>query len=374
MGFELHLNKNGMQRLQSRNPWLFKGDLLNLPGGGDGGGLAPVLSSDGRIAGWAFLTPEVDSVARILSFDSQKQDLDALVLGRFRDSRNLRKRMLDPDLQCYRLINSEGDFLPGLVAECYGPMVYMESQLGFWRANEDLLKRCMADILPEARLVFSWNPDTTPRENIAISEYGIQFEISMGKGQKTGHYCDQRENRRLLEKVYFGQSLLDLFCYSGGFSLAVGKKAQRILAVDSSAPALEWFKRNAEMNGITRIESIKADVNRFFSTNQGEAFDAVICDPPKLVKRRAEKESGLRMYFHLNEQAMSRVRPGGMMMTFSCSGSVSKDEFSGLVAAAARKLGRDLQVISHLSAGPDHPALAALPETGYLKGILARIT
>jgi 23S rRNA (cytosine1962-C5)-methyltransferase len=176
-----------------------------------------------------------------------------------------------------------------------------------------------------------------------------------------------------LKEVFRGESVLDLFCYSGGFSLSVAEKAERILAVDSSASALECLKHNAELNGINRIEAIRSDANGFFNSRRGEVFDAVICDPPKLVKRRAEKSSGLRMYYGLNVQAMARVRPGGLLMSFSCSGSVSKDEFSGLVAAAARKLGRDLQVIAHLAAGPDHPSLAALPETGYLKGILGKL-
>lgn len=373
MGFQLHLNQKGLQRIQSKNPWLFKGDLDEKPDSSATNSLTAILAPDGKTVGWGFPTPEVDTEARILSFEARIPLLEDLVFERIQNARALRARVLDTDLLCYRLINSEGDFLPGLVVERYGPVVFMESQLGFWRSREDLLGRFAADLWPEAHPVFSWNPGSILHEKSILSEYGIQFEISMGKGQKTGHFCDQRENRRLLGKIFRGASVLDLFCYSGGFSLAVGRKAKRILAVDNSMPALEWVNRNAELNGISSIETLRTDISSLLNHHPGEVFDAVICDPPKLVKRRAEKQSGLRMYYRLNLQAMSRVKPGGIMMTFSCSGSVSNDEFSGLVAAAARKSGRDLQVIAHLSAGSDHPSLAALPETGYLKGLLVRI-
>jgi 23S rRNA (cytosine1962-C5)-methyltransferase len=373
MGFQLHLNKKGVHRVQSKNPWLFTEDLNEKPEGPANGSVMAVLAPDGRTTAWGFLTPEVDTQARIISFGAQRPLLEELVRERIQNAGNLRARFLDPRLLCYRLINSEGDFLPGLVVERYGHILFMESQLGFWKAREDLLGRCVADLWPGTHPVFSWNPASTLHEKINLSEYGIQFEISMGKGQKTGHFCDQRENRLAFGKIFRGDSVLDLFCYSGGFSLAVGKKAKRILAVDNSIPALEWVKHNAQLNGISCIETMRTDINSLQSHPLKEDFDAVICDPPKLVKRRAQKQSGFRMYYRLNLQAMSRVKPGGILMTFSCSGSVSKDEFSGLVAAAARKLDRNLQVISHLSAGPDHPSLAALPETGYLKGLLVRI-
>ena len=373
MSLELNLNNDGRIRLQACNPWIFRRDLKNPEIGEATTDLVPAVSPDGEILGWGFLTPEVDTVARILQPGAKKPDPIELFGERLEKAAIIRARMLDPGLQAFRLVNSEGDFLPGLVVERYGKVIYVESPLGFWRHQEEILRDQIIRMFPDTEVLFSWSPSLNPPGCLTISEYGLQFEMAIGKGQKTGHYCDQRENRNLLGRVFEGGSVLDLFSYSGGFSLAVGKKANRITAVDRSAPALDLLRRNAELNHIDSVEIIRSDADAFFQNHKNEAFDAVICDPPKLVKRRAEKQSGLRMYFRLNLQALSCVRAGGLMMTFSCSGSVSAEELRGTVAAAARKLGRSIQVLALLSAGPDHPALLSLPETAYLKGLLLKI-
>lgn len=370
----MRLSHDGELRILAGNPWLFVKDFaVGFERPALSATLTAVHDSRGQAVAWGFATPEVDTIVRVLHFGTAAPSVSDLLLQRLDRAASLREALCLGSARSFRLANSEGDFLPGLVIERFDDIVWVESALGFWKLHEDLIKDFFIKRIPGCAVEFSWRQSKDTIKKIVFTENQSKFAIRLGEGQKTGHFCDQRENRKFFSTVFQGESLLDLFCYTGGFSLALANRVQRRLCVDRSQSALEMLKENFALNDLPAPEVLQAEVVDFLEARKSDLFDGVVCDPPKLIKRRAEKDAGMRMYFHLNALALDRVRSGGVLFTFSCSGAVTPDEFLGTVAAAARKKGRSMQVIDRLQAGSDHPALLALPETSYLKGLAIRV-
>jgi 23S rRNA (cytosine1962-C5)-methyltransferase len=292
-----------------------------------------------------------------------------------------------------RLVHGESDGLPGIVADRYGKTIVLQlTSAGAerWRETiaDALLAAGGADRIwersdAEVRQLEGLPPVTAPlrgpREptRLVIDEEGVRFGIDLEQGHKTGFYLDQRDNRQQLRALAGGRDVLDCFCYSGGFALnAAAGGASSVTAVDSSADALELARANAELNGLAQPEWIEGDVFQLLRRfrDQARDFDLIVLDPPKFAPTAAHAEKAARAYKDINLLAFKLLRPGGLLMTFSCSGGVSADLFQKIVAGAALDAEADAQVVAHLGAAADHPVALNFPEGDYLKGLICRVS
>ena len=291
-----------------------------------------------------------------------------------------------------RLLNGESDGLPGVVADRYGGTIVLQlSSAGadYWRdAIADALLAA-ADVSriwersdAEVRQLEGLKPVLGvlrgPQETgqPVISENGLRFEIDLARGHKTGFYLDQRENRRLVRELAAGREVLDGFCYTGGFALnAAAGGARSVIGADSSTEALELARRNAQRNSQSLPSWVEGDVFQLLRRfrDEGRRFDLIVLDPPKFAPTAAHVAKAARAYKDINLLAFKLLRPGGFLVTFSCSGGVSVELFQKIVAGAALDSGVDAQIIQRLGAGTDHPVALNFPEGEYLKGLLCRI-
>jgi 23S rRNA (cytosine1962-C5)-methyltransferase len=291
-----------------------------------------------------------------------------------------------------RLIHGESDGLPGVVADRYGDTAVLQLN----SAGAERWRDAIADALltaggvsrvwersdADVRQLESLPPVAGPLRGkheparIAIDEEGVRFGIDLERGHKTGFYLDQRDNRQQLRALAGGRDVLDCFCYSGGFALnALAGGANSVLAVDSSAEALELARGNAELNKLPQPEWMEGDVFQLLRKfrDSRKSFDVVVLDPPKFAPTAALVEKAARAYKDINLLALKLLRPGGLLMTFSCSGGVSAELFQKIVAGSALDAGADAQIVAHLGAGSDHPVALNFPEGDYLKGLICRV-
>jgi 23S rRNA (cytosine1962-C5)-methyltransferase len=300
-----------------------------------------------------------------------------------------------PGASCVRLLHGESDGLPGVIVDRYDDTLVVQlSSAGAQRWREtiaDLLveltgvrnifERSDAEILelegvPPHVGVLRGAP---PPESMIIEEGGLKLALSIVHGHKTGFYLDQRDNRTLLREIAHGREVLDCFCYTGGFALnALIGGARSVTAVDASAAALEAARKNATLNALPdgSAQWIEGDVFQVLRKlrDQARQFDLIILDPPKFAATAAMAERAARGYKDINLLAFKLLRPGGLLLTFSCSGGVSRELFQKIVAGAALDAGVDAQILRWLSAAPDHPVALAFPEAEYLKGLLCRVS
>jgi 23S rRNA (cytosine1962-C5)-methyltransferase len=290
----------------------------------------------------------------------------------------------------YRLVYAESDGLPGLIVDRYGDMLVLQSlTAGCERWKEPLAdilleetglsaiyERSDADVralegLPERTGLLRGNPP----EKTVITEYGLRFTVDLCTGHKTGFYLDQRQNRLRVRALAQGRDVLDCFCYTGGFTVnALAGGARSVVAVDSSALALALGRENLSINGLKaeavewRAEDVFQDLRKF--RDEGRSFDMIILDPPKFAPTAAQAEKASRGYKDINLLAFKLLRPGGLLVTFSCSGGIEAALFQKIVASAALDAGVEAQIVEHLSQGPDHPVALNFPEGAYLKGLV----
>lgn len=357
--------------------------------------LVAVEDEQGKRIGYALHSPTSLLRARLVSRAPEPPNLDDLLDLRLAAAVELRARLFpDPTVtDAYRLIHSEGDGLPGLVVDRLGSVLVAQFATApmlkrrAWLA-ERLLERTGAlglmarpggheeeeGIAPGDVAFAAGRP--VPEE-VQAREEGLTLSLAPHEGQKTGHYVDQRENRVLVGELSGGRSVLDLFAGTGGFSLhALRAGAASALAVDASARALAQAQVNAEKNGLAaRFEAHHGDVRALLATlrDQERLFDVVVLDPPSLFPKRGPAGAALKGYRELNVRALTRVKPGGLLATFTCSGRLPREEFLEVVRAAARECRAELRVLRELSAGPDHPWSLAAPEGRYLTGLLLRV-
>jgi len=291
-----------------------------------------------------------------------------------------------------RLVFSEADGLSGLIVDRYGDyLVLMPTSLAMAQ-RIDVLASTLRSIVQPKGMVLRSDPSMTklegfepsdgrtwgaiPKEPITIEEHGVTFEVDLRAGQKTGFYLDQRENRRIVGEYLQGKRVLDMFCYTGGFSLAAAKRgAAEVVGVDGSKPAIERAQGNAERNGLANARFEVADGFEKLEAlaAAGEQFDAVILDPPKFAKGRAGVNNALMAYHRLNRSALKVLKPGGLLVTCSCTGSVTREDFQLMLSGVAQKSGRDIRLLEQLGAAADHPVSATCLETEYLKCFICRV-
>jgi len=379
--------------LWAGHPWVHAGSVLALEEGE--GDVVRVADDGGRTIGRAWLSPASAIRARIFDRGEGTLSEDAILAARVADAVALRARLFpDPSrTDAYRLIHGEADGVPGLVADRFGPVLVAQFATRPLVARRERLsalllsstgatclvgrpggKEAVEGIAPEEVAFAAGAPAPA---SVLVREDGLLFEVDLRRGQKTGHYADQRENRRFVADVAAGATVLDLHAGTAGFSVrALAAGATAALAVDSSGPALEAARRNAAHNGVLeRFTAAEGDVGDRLEAcaRAGERFGVVVVDPPRFAATRQGLAKAIPAYRRLNARALGRVVPGGFLATFSCSGAVDPATFQETVRAAARESGRTASVLRVLLAGPDHPVSLAAPEGRYLTGLLLRV-
>jgi 23S rRNA (cytosine1962-C5)-methyltransferase len=374
------------------HPWLFSGALDQVSGSPLPGDSVKVCDEDGKFLAYGLYNSHSQIRVRLYSF--QKQDIltDVFWHDKVTEAINLREEVLGfkplPD-NAYRLINSEGDGLSGLTADRYGDYLVVQFTSKALYTHKDILFKALIDLTHPIGIILRTEADILSEEGLElkdgliwgeqpfkpllIKENGVSFEVNLSTGQKTGFYLDQRANRTLLERFTVGKTVLDLCSYTGGFALHAAKAgAISVTAVDVSASALEQAQRNAVLNGFEQIEFVKSDMFKWLDKCLAEdrSYDVVILDPPKMTHSKGSVQSALKGYLQLNASALKCLNPGGVMLTCSCSGRISRDDFLFTLHRAALVAGKTLRILEVRGADIDHPVLTSCPESGYLKCVV----
>ena len=384
------LKRGKEESLLRFHPWIFSGAIHHIEGQQEEGALARVITSDGTYVATGHW--QIGSIAvRVLTFDDEPID-DAFWQRRLQAALDVRKAIGvagNPQNSTYRLVHGEGDHLPGLVIDIYGATAVVQAHsVGMHRCRQQIaeaLQSVMGDIVHH---IFYKSETTLPfkadlgqengflvggdADDVAV-ENGLKFHIDWLRGQKTGFFVDQRDNRSLLEHYSQGRDVLNMFCYTGGFSVyAMRGGARKVHSVDSSAKAVDLVNANVALNfpGDQRHEAFAEDAFRFLQQMDDGAYDLIILDPPAFAKHKDALRNALKGYTRLNLRAFEKIRPGGILFTFSCSQAVNKDQFRMAVFTAAAQSGRRVRILHQLHQPADHPINIYHPEGEYLKGLV----
>lgn len=384
---KIQLHKGREESLLRFHPWVFSGAISHIDSGIIAGDVVSVTKSDGTILGTGHY--QQGSIAvKILDFGDTLIDR-GFYCSRLQQALEVRRQLglLRADNNAFRLIHGEGDFVPGLVVDVYGDTAVLQAHsLGIHNARH-IIAEALTSLpgLPITNVYYK--SDTTLHEaddmvdgyligkystDIAV-ENGLKFHVDWLKGQKTGFFVDQRENRRLLEQLAHGRRVLNMFCYTGGFSFyAMRGGATLVHSVDSSAKAISLTNANVALNfpNDERHEAFAEDAFRYLENMQQGDYDLVILDPPAFAKRKSALRNALVGYRRLNAAAMSKMPPGSILFTFSCSQNVSREQFRLAVFSAAAQASRRVRILYQLSQPADHPINIYHPEGEYLKGLV----
>jgi 23S rRNA (cytosine1962-C5)-methyltransferase len=383
--------KPGKERpVQLGHPWIFAGAIEGLDAGIEAGSPVAVHTAEGAYCGRGYLNPRCAIAVRLLTHADEPLDA-AFFAHRVAAAMELRRLVVPSDSDAYRVVNGEGDFLPGFVADRYGEVIVVQCLTAGAARLQPLFVGALRTVL-EPRGVYERSAGAVRREEglrpaegvvagavppeaLRVRECGQQFWVDVRGGQKTGFFLDQRDNRVLARQLAAGRRVLNAFAYTGGFAVYAGAGgARQVVSVESSTRALELARRNWAANALEPhgAEFIAADVFTFLRTADA-LFDLAILDPPALVKRRQDLQRGARAYKDLHRWAFRRAAAGAFVMTFSCSQHMPLALFRTVVHRAAVEAGREVQVLRPLAAGSDHPVNLAHPEGEYLKGLLLRV-
>lgn len=377
------------------HPWVYAGAIRDLDPQTPPGTLARVRSAGGEVLGVGYVNPRCTIALRVCSREDVTLDR-AFFSERLRDAAALRAAVVAAGTDVYRLVNGEGDRLPGFVVDRFADVYVVQCLTAGADRLRDEFVAALVDVCQPGALVECSRGSVrqaeglldreeiligAPPTRVEVCENGVAMVTTPGRGQKTGYFCDQRDNRLRVRGLSAGRRVLDAYCYSGGFAINAARGgADRVVAVDSSREALELLQDNLRVHQLgagagdaaTSFEVVRAKVAEFLRAG-GENFDIVVLDPPPLVRRRADLRQGMRAYRDLNLWAMRRTVHGGLLWTFSCSQHVDAESLGRAVVEAAASAGCALQVLDNLGAGPDHPVLATHPEGAYLHGFLLRV-
>ena len=387
---KVYLKPKKEESLLRFHPWVFSGAIARVEGNPEEGEVVEVYTSDKQyIAAGHY---QIGSIAvRVLTFKKEEINHEFWV-RRLTVARDLRQalRLINTEKNnACRLVHGEGDNLPGLIIDLYDHTAVMQAHSAgmhvYRHEIASALKEVMGDTVQniyyksETTLPFKADLQSTENgfllggstENVAM-ENGLLFHVDWLKGQKTGFFVDQRDNRALLEHYSLGRNVLNMFCYTGGFSFYAMRGGARLVhSVDSSAKAIDLTRANVEFNfpGDTRHEAFAEDAFKYLDRMGGE-YDLIILDPPAFAKHRGAIRNALRGYTKLNAKAFEKIRPGGILFTFSCSQVVSKQDFRNAVFTAAAQSGRSVRIMHQLTQPADHPVNIYHPEGEYLKGLV----
>lgn len=390
---EIILHRGKEESLLRFHPWVFSGAIRTIEDGIEEGDTVRVTAADGRSLGVGHY--QIGSIAvRMLSSNVEEIGLDFYVT-RLRQAARLRQKLglIRPgENDAFRLVHGEGDFLPGLVVDIYGSTAVVQAHSPGMHLARMLIARALT-LIPEMPIssVYYKSETTLPfkarldpqneyligefTSNIAV-ENSLKFHVDWLKGQKTGFFVDQRDNRRLLRDYSAGRRVLNMFCYTGGFSVyALQGGAAAVRSVDSSAKAIALTDANVRLNfpDDIRHEATTADAFRFLDEMPAGAYDLIVLDPPAFAKHRGAIRNALRGYQRLNAKAIEKMPPASILFTFSCSQAVSKEQFRLAVFSAAAQTGRRVRILHQLTQPADHPVNIYHPEGEYLKGLVLYI-
>jgi 23S rRNA (cytosine1962-C5)-methyltransferase len=386
---KVYLKAGKEESLKRFHPWVFSGAIAKVEGEPEEGEVVDVYTFKKEFIACGHF--QIGSIAvRVLTFRQEEINRDfwkrrlAVALD-LRRSLNL---VDNPENNTYRLVHGEGDNLPGLIIDVYGQTAVMQAHSAGMHVDRmeiaEALSEVMGDIVKhiyyKSETTLPFKADLGPEngfikggspENVAL-ENGLKFHVDWLKGQKTGFFVDQRENRHLLERYSKGRNVLNMFCYTGGFSFyAMRGGANLVHSVDSSAKAIDLTNQNVELNfpGDERHQAYAEDAFKYLD-RMGDQYDLIILDPPAFAKHRDALRNALRGYSKLNAKAFEKIKPGGILFTFSCSQVVDKKDFRNAVFTAAAQSGRSVRILHQLTQPGDHPVNIYHPEGEYLKGLV----
>ncbi|MDM8153729.1 class I SAM-dependent rRNA methyltransferase [Bacteroides gallinaceum] len=386
----VYLKPGKEESLKRFHPWIFSGAIARVEGEPEEGEVVDVYTSQKEFIACGHF--QIGSIAvRVLSFIQETIDR-AFWVRRLTCAKEVRKAlglMNNPQTNTYRLVHGEGDNLPGLIMDVYGKTAVMQAhsagmhldRMEIADALTEVMEGVIENIYYKSESTLPFKADLLARENGFIKggsaenvamENGLKFHVDWLKGQKTGFFVDQRENRRLLEQYAAGRNVLNMFCYTGGFSFyAMRGGAKLVHSVDSSAKAIDLTNENVRLNfpDDPRHQAFAEDAFKFLD-RMGDQYDLIILDPPAFAKHRDALRNALRGYTKLNAKAFEKIRPGGILFTFSCSQVVTKDNFRNAVFTAAAQAGRSVRILHQLTQPGDHPVNIYHPEGEYLKGLV----
>ena len=389
------LKKGKEKAVRQLHPWVFSGAIDQIKGNPENGDIIMVTDSNNNFLAYGFFNSKSRVAVRLVEWNLETEINESWWRNKIRIAVKHRDELSTEDTNTYRLIFSEADFLPGLIVDRYADFLSVQ----ILTSGIENIKHIILDELQELlrpKGIFDRSDasarahegmeassggillGTEPPEFVSVKENGIFYQVNIAEGQKSGFYCDQRDNRKWVADHVKNKKVLDCFSYSGGFSLnAMAKGAKEVISVDSSAPALDTLKRNMEINNFNSIPHrlIQSDVNKqlraFREVN--EKFDVIILDPPKYAPSRSALTKASRAYKDLNRMAMLLLVEGGLLATYSCSGAVDISMFKQIIAWASLDAGKEVQFIQQFSQPADHPVRSSFPEGEYLKGLLCRV-
>lgn len=386
------LKKGRSESLKRFHPWVFSGAIAQVQGSPAEGDIVAVYSSEGECLAAGHY--QIGSIAvRILSFDADPlaPDFWTISIARALEVRRAAGLVDNPTTNCFRLVHGEGDGLPGLIIDWYdGVCVLQAHSVGMFRSKLQISKALQEVFGDALKAVYDKSSGTAPfkaglelidgylykrqdfnQKETTVLENNNSFIVNWEEGQKTGFFLDQRDNRALVGQHAKGRNVLNLFCYTGGFSVyALNSGAVNVDSVDSSARAIDLARRNQSLTGKESFECFCTDAIEHLSKCEAGKYDLIVVDPPAFAKHRGALKNALRAYQRLNAAAISRVAPGGLVFTFSCSQVVDKISFANTVFSAAAQTGRRVRILDRLCQGADHPVNIYHPEGEYLKGLL----
>ena len=386
---KVYLKAGKEESLKRFHPWVFSGAIARVEGEPEEGEIVDVYTSEKEFIACGHF--QIGSIAvRVLTFRQEEinREFWRRRLAVALDMRRSLGLVDNPENNTYRLVHGEGDNLPGLIIDVYGGTAVMQAHsagMHVYRMEiADALSEVMGDIVKhiyyKSETTLPYKADLGPEngfikggspENVAL-ENGLKFHVDWLKGQKTGFFVDQRENRHLLERYSKGRNVLNMFCYTGGFSFyAMRGGANLVHSVDSSAKAIDLTNQNVELNfpGDDRHQAFAEDAFKYLD-RMGDQYDLIILDPPAFAKHRDALRNALRGYSKLNAKAFEKIKPGGILFTFSCSQVVDKKDFRNAVFTAAAQSGRSVRILHQLTQPGDHPVNIYHPEGEYLKGLV----
>jgi 23S rRNA (cytosine1962-C5)-methyltransferase len=392
--FTVTLKPSREKSLLRRHPWVFSGAIARLDGEPASGATVRVENAHGEFMAVGAYSPESQIRVRVWSWEPNTVIDADFFRAQIKTALRYRESLyLDSAPTALRMIHAESDDLPGLIVDRYADVLVMQ----VLSAGPERWKETLTDILLEltdARHIYERSDVAVrkleglaqrvgplrgnPPAEVLITENGLKFAVNFSQGHKTGYYVDQRENRQQVRELVKDKDVLDCFSYTGGFTLnALRGGAQSVMTIDSSGEALSLARKNIEQNNLSldKVEFLEADI--FYQLrkfrDQARQFDVIILDPPKFAPTISQAKKAARGYKDINLLAFKLLRPGGMLVTFSCSGGISADLFQKIVAGAALDAGVNAKIVAHMEQSSDHPVALNFPEGAYLKGLVINI-
>ena len=404
--YRITINKGKEKQLERHHPWVFTGAIGKVEGDEKSASWALVSRYDGTFLAKGWYDEKSHIVLHLLSWD-YKENLDENWIERkVRESIERRREFFLPSspANAFRIIHGEADFLPGIVADVYARTVRVVISSRFGNTFAEVIAKAIDDALHPDYIALYADPNYAKSEgikekerifvdgkevfdfvekNVTIKENGIWYEIEGGKGQKSGFYLDQRDNRCVVEEFSYKAKALDVCSFTGSFTMHMLKGgASSVKAIDSSESALRHLIYQVHLNenkgtlspgSREKVEILPGDAFDLLRKENDNSYDMVVLDPPKLAKTKGQLQNAIKAYKDINLNAMRKVRKGGILVTFSCSGSLSREDFKMILSWCAKDLGYEVQILKTLSQGEDHPVRLSFPESEYLKGFVLRI-